>query len=55
MSNNNNSKDSEYITFKKRIFDIIQIGNKSDIVSRAFDIFIAVVIILNIVVKMSDF
>ncbi len=35
---------------KKRIFDIIQIGNKNDIPSRAFDIFISVVIILNILV-----
>lgn len=33
---------------KKRIFDIIQIGNKEDIPSRAFDIFISIVIILNI-------
>ncbi len=33
---------------KKRIFEIIQIGNKSDFLSRAFDIFIAVVIISNI-------
>ncbi len=35
---------------KKRIFDIIQIGNKNDIPSRAFDIFISAVIILNILV-----
>lgn len=33
---------------KKRVFDIIQIGNKSDFVSRAFDIFIALIIFLNI-------
>ena len=33
---------------RKRIFDIIQIGNKSDPVSRAFDFFIAVVIVVNI-------
>lgn len=33
---------------KKRIFDIIQIGNKEDIPSRAFDIFISAVVILNI-------
>jgi len=33
---------------KKRVFDIIQIGNKSDFVSRAFDIFIALMIFLNI-------
>lgn len=33
---------------KKRIFDIIQIGYKGDLPSRVFDIFISVVIILNI-------
>ncbi|MBR6873108.1 MAG: ion transporter [Ruminococcus sp.] len=33
---------------KKRIFDIIQIGYKGDFPSRFFDIFISVVIILNI-------
>lgn len=33
---------------KKRIFDIIQIGNKSDLISKSFDIFITIVIILNI-------
>ena len=33
---------------KYRIFKIIQIGNKEDTVSRAFDIFIAAVILLNI-------
>ena len=33
---------------KKRIFDIIQIGNKEDVPSRAFDYFISAVIILNI-------
>lgn len=35
---------------KKRIFDIIQIGKKDDFISRAFDIFIVVVILLNIAV-----
>lgn len=34
--------------FRKRIFDIIQIGNKEDIPSRAFDIIIVIMIILNI-------
>ena len=34
--------------WKKRIFDIIQIGNRGDISSRMFDIFIAIVILLNI-------
>lgn len=33
---------------KKRIFDIIQIGNKDDLISRFFDWFIVIVIILNI-------
>ena len=42
MSKDN--QDSKYLKIKKRIFDIIQIGNKSDFISRFFDIFIAVVI-----------
>ena len=33
---------------KKRIFDIIQIGNREDIVSRSFDIIIVIAILLNI-------
>ena len=33
---------------KRRIFDIIQIGNKNDFISRFFDWFIVIVIILNI-------
>lgn len=33
---------------KKRIFDIIQIGKRGDLPSRSFDIFIVIVIILNI-------
>ncbi len=33
---------------KKRIFDIIQIGKKDDFISRAFDIFIVAVILINI-------
>ena len=39
---------------KKRIFDIIQIGNKEDVPSRAFDIFISAVIILNILVMFLE-
>lgn len=35
---------------KKRIFDIIQIGKRDDFISRAFDIFIVLVIITNIAV-----
>ena len=38
------------IGFKKRIFEIIQIGNKSDFPSLFFDIFISVVIVLNVVI-----
>ncbi len=39
------AKDSK---IRKRIFDIIQIGNKEDIPSAAFDIFITIVIFLNL-------
>ena len=39
---------------RKRIFDIIQIGNKKDPVSRAFDIGITVVILLNIIVTFFE-
>ncbi|MBQ9384846.1 MAG: ion transporter [Ruminiclostridium sp.] len=39
---------------KKRIFDIIQIGNKEDLPSRAFDIFISIVIISNILVMFLE-
>lgn len=35
-------------TYKKRIFDIIQIGNTEDIISRGFDILLTIVILLNI-------
>ncbi|MBR2595453.1 MAG: ion transporter, partial [Solobacterium sp.] len=37
-------------SLKKRIFDIIQIGNREDLPSVAFDIFIVVVILTNITV-----
>lgn len=40
--------DSARTNRKKRIFDIIQIGSREDIPSRAFDIFIVIVILLNI-------
>lgn len=41
---------------KKKVFTVIQIGDKSDIMSRSFDVFITVVILLNIVVLfMSTF
>ena len=39
---------------KKRIFDIIQIGNTEDLPSRAFDWFIVSVIILNILVMFLE-
>ena len=39
---------------KKRVFDIIQIGNKEDIPSRIFDVFISVVIIFNILVMFLE-
>ncbi len=42
-------KRKSTLKLKKRIFDIIQIGNDSDIPSRAFDVFISITIILNIV------
>lgn len=43
-------KQAEYKKMKKRIFDIIQIGQKGDLVSRFFDMFIVAVIIANIAV-----
>ncbi len=43
-----------YQRIKKRIFDIIQIGNRGDIPSRAFDIFIVTVIIVNIITLFLD-
>ena len=39
---------------KKRVFDIIQIGNKEDIPSRIFDIFISAVVIINILVMFLE-
>ncbi len=39
---------SGVLTKKKRIFDIIQIGQRGDLPSRVFDIFIVVAILLNI-------
>lgn len=41
-------------TFKKRIFDIIQIGNRYDLPSRLFDYCLVAVIILNILVMLLD-
>ena len=39
---------------RKRIFEVIQIGNREDFPSRAFDIFIVTVIVLNIAVLILD-
>ena len=39
---------------RKRIFEIIQIGNREDFPSRAFDIFIVTAIMLNIAVLILD-
>ena len=41
-------------TLKKRIFDIIQIGNKDDLPSRSFDYFIVSAIIINILIAFLD-
>lgn len=38
--------------FKKQIFDIIEIGNKNDFISKAFDIFITIVIFTNLCVTL---
>lgn len=39
---------------RKRIFEVIQIGNREDFPSRAFDIFIVTAIVLNIAVLILD-
>ncbi len=46
--------DSKLLKFKKRVFDIIQIGQRGDIPSRVFDIALVVVIVLNISVMILD-
>ncbi|MBO4854718.1 MAG: ion transporter [Oscillospiraceae bacterium] len=40
--------------WKRRIFDIIQIGNQEDLPSRAFDIFLVTVILLNILTLLLE-
>ncbi len=45
---------SRYKSCKRRIFDIIQIGNVSDRPSRIFDIFLVVVIFVNILVTFLE-
>lgn len=42
------------VKLKRKIFDIIQIGDKSNLLSRAFDIFIVVVILSNISVMLMQ-
>ena len=39
---------------KKRIFDIIQIGQRDDFISRAFDLFIVAVILVNIAILFME-
>ncbi|MDE6749676.1 MAG: ion transporter [Lachnospiraceae bacterium] len=39
---------------KKRIFDIIQIGKRNDFISRAFDIFIVAVILVNLAILFME-
>ena len=48
--NSADTKKQERMRLKRRIFEIIQIGNTSDLPSRAFDIFLVAVILLNILV-----
>lgn len=45
---------TKYQRIKKRVFDIIQIGNRYDVPSRAFDMFIVMVIIVNILTLFLD-
>ncbi|MBQ1312290.1 MAG: ion transporter, partial [Blautia sp.] len=49
MKKTDTAKAGDLKIIKRRIFDIIQIGNKSDLPSRSFDLFLVTVIILNIV------
>ena len=46
----NKQESSKDRSLKKRIFDIIQIGTQVDVVSKAFDIFIVIMIIASITV-----
>ena len=39
---------------KEKIFNIIQIGDKSNKISRAFDIFITIIIVGNIIVTVLE-
>ncbi len=42
------------MNLKKKIFDIIEIGNKEDTISRAFDILIVLTIVANLFVTLAD-
>ena len=46
----NKNDKPDVLELKKRIFDVIQIGTKVDLISRAFDVFISIVIIVSITV-----
>lgn len=48
--NRTSDSNNKYDTFRKRLFQIIQIGYTDDFVSKTFDIFIAAVIIINLFV-----
>ena len=39
---------------KKKVFDIIEIGNKGDLISRSFDVMIVLTIMLNLAVTLAD-
>ena len=43
-----------HVLTKQQVFNIIQIGNKDDIISRTFDIFITITITLNILVMVLE-
>ena len=49
---NGKDRSSYMYKTKKRVFDIIQIGNRKDFISSAFDIFIVVTIVLNLFVTL---
>ncbi len=40
--------------FKKKVFNVIQIGSKDDKISRLFDVFIVITIVLNLFVTLFD-
>ena len=44
----------KYRVWKRRLFDIIQISNTSDMPSKVFDIFLVIVIIANITVMFLE-